>query len=219
MRSRMIILVLLITLLSDGYARRRVRVHAIPSLFPPSRQSLLIQNQEVDRLGLERVRDDRHLASLVESGELVAIEVTEFVSVASTLPRNRRFVRPWVNQFLREIGAAYYSEFGVPIQVNSAVRTVKVQNRLRRVLGHTAAPSAGETASSHLAGTTVDFKRTGLTRAQLRWMQTYLYSVANRVIIEEERRCFHVMVKVVEPEPCPRGYPVEIGCQELCQCS
>lgn len=187
--------------------------------FPPSRQSLLLQNREVDRLHLERVQDDQQLKSLVEVGELVTIEETEFVSVASTLPRNRRYVRPWVNQFLAEMGAAFYSKFGVPIQVNSAVRTVRVQNRLRRILGHTAAPSEGETASSHLAGATVDLKRTGLTRTQLRWVQTYLYSVGNRVLVEEERRCFHTMIKPVELEPCPQGYPVELSCIEVCQCS
>lgn len=191
----------------------------LPRAFPPSRASLLEQNRIVNELSLERVQNEKHLEGLVESEELVAIEETKYVSVASSLPRNRRYVRPWVNQFLAEMGAAFYSEFGAPIQVNSAVRTVKVQNRLRRVLGHTAAPSKGETASSHLAGATVDLKRTGLTRAQLVWVQTYLYSVGNRVIVEEERRCFHTMVKPVEYEPCPQGYPVELSCKENCQCS
>lgn len=215
MRSNLVILVLLSVLTSSAYAKRRVPL--VPSMFPPSRNSLLLQNQEVDRLGLVRVRDDRHLASLVKSGELVAIEETDYVIVASTLPRNRRFVRPWVNQFLREIGTAYYSEFGVPIQVNSAVRTIHVQNRLRRVLGRTAAPSHGEVASSHLAGLTVDLRRTRLPRAQLRWMQNYLHSLGDTVIVEEERRCFHVLVKLTEP--CPWGYPVEFSCKEFCQCS
>lgn len=224
MRTKLTLFVMLSLLLSNVFAlahprKKHYKRESIQRMFPPSHQSLLLQNQEVERLNLERVRDDQHLKSLVEYGELVAIEETEYVSVASNLPRNRRYVRPWVNQFLAEMGAAYYSEFGAPIQVNSAVRTVKVQNRLRRVLGRTAAPSKGETASSHLAGATVDLKRTGLTKAQLLWVQAYLWSVGNRVVVEEERRCFHTMIKPVEYEPCPQGYPVEFSCRENCQCS
>lgn len=217
MTSTLKILGILLMLSSSGLAKSRRHMHQIPPAFPPSIRSLILQNQVIEQLHLSRVSDDKHLKNLVESGELVAIEETEYVSVSSTLPRNRRFVRPWVNQFLREIGTAYYSEFGVPIQVNSAVRTVKVQNRLRRMLGRTAALSKGETASSHLAGLTVDLKRTGLSYMQLVWMQEYLRYAGNQVIVEEEKRCFHTLVK--PKEPCPEGYLVDFSCTEKCQCS
>lgn len=218
MRSKLVILMMLSVLTCDGFAKHRRSVSSIPLMFPPSRAALIAQNQVVNELGLVRVQDDKHLKSLVESEELVAIQETEQVRVAPSLPYNRRYVRPWVNQFLAEMGAAYFNEFGVPLQVNSAVRTVHVQNRLRRILGRTAAPSTGDTASSHLAGLTVDLKRSGLTRAQLKWTQVYLYNVGYQIIVEEERRCFHVMVRPVK-ESCPKGYPTEISCIKDCQCS
>ena len=52
---------------------------------------------------------------------------------------------------MHDISEAYYKEFHQQIQVNSAVRTVLVQKKLRRH-NRNAAPESGEIASSHLAG-------------------------------------------------------------------
>jgi hypothetical protein len=74
---------------------------------------------------------------------------------------------------------------------------VLVQKKLRRH-NRNAAPEKGETASSHLAGLTVDLQRRGMTKAQVKWMEEYLKPLKEMGLIEpeEERRhwCFHIMV-------------------------
>jgi hypothetical protein len=112
------------------------------------------------------------------------------------LPTNRRYTRPWVNSFLDSIGSAYLAQFGKQLQVNSAVRTVKVQRSLSH-WNRNAAPAHGETASSHLAGLTVDIARRGLTKKQNTWIESYLMSLGNAVIVEKEihQPCYHICVR------------------------
>jgi hypothetical protein len=61
-----------------------------------------------------------------------------------------------------------------------------------------AAPADGDTASSHLAGVTVDLQRRGLSKQQIVWMEHYLFYMKALGLVEpeEERRhwCFHIMV-------------------------
>jgi hypothetical protein len=99
--------------------------------------------------------------------------------------------------FVNDISQAYYKEFHQQIQVNSAVRTVLVQRKLRRH-NRNAAPESGEIASSHLAGVTVDLQRRGMSKAQVKWMEDYMRPLKELGLIEpeEERRqwCFHIMV-------------------------
>jgi hypothetical protein len=173
---------------------RRVRWNPV---FKPSRESLLLQNAEINRLNLPRIRDDRQLEQLKADGELVPIVPTEALRIQPSLEATRRYCRPWTLDFLNDISAAFYKEYGQQIQVNSAVRTVLVQKKLRRH-NRNAAPESGETASSHLAGLTVDLQRRGLSKAQIKWIQDYMRPLKELGLVEpeEERRhwCFHVMV-------------------------
>ena len=173
---------------------RRIRWNPV---FKPSHESLLLQNAEIDRLNLPRIRDDKQLEALKASGDLVPIVPTEALRIQPSLDPNRRYCRQWTMDFLTDISQAYYKEFGDQIQVNSAVRTVVVQKKLRRH-NRNAAPESGETASSHLAGLTVDLQRRGLTKAQIKWVEDYLRPLKDLGLIEpeEERRhwCFHIMV-------------------------
>ena len=173
---------------------RRVRWNPV---FKPSRESLLLQNAEINRLNLPRIRDDRQLEQLKSDGELVAIVPTESLRIQPSLEPARRYCRPWTLDFLNDISTAFYKEYGQQIQVNSAVRTVLVQKKLRRH-NRNAAPESGETASSHLAGLTVDLQRRGLSKAQIKWIQDYMRPLKELGLIEpeEERRhwCFHIMV-------------------------
>ncbi len=113
------------------------------------------------------------------------------------LDENRRYCRPWTRDFLNDLGQAYYKQFHQPIQVNSAVRTVEQQEKLLRHNGN-AAPAEGPTASSHLAGLTVDIAKHEMTRKQRKWMEDYLVRLRDLGLVEaaEERKqaCFHVMV-------------------------
>ena len=173
---------------------RRVRWNPA---FRPSRDSLLIQNAEIDRLELPRIQDDAELEQLKASNELVPIVPSQSLRIASTLDRNRRYCRPWTLEFLDDLSEVYYQEFHSQMQVNSAVRTVKVQRKLRRH-NRNAAPEKGELASSHLAGITVDIQRRGMTRQQVQWVESYMKPLKGLGLIEpeEERHqwVFHVMV-------------------------
>jgi Family of unknown function (DUF5715) len=165
--------------------------------FRPSRDSLLIQNAEIDRLELPRIQDDAQLEELKASNDLVPIVPSQSLRIASTLERNRRYCRPWTREFLDDLSEAYYEQFHSQMQVNSAVRTVKVQKKLRRH-NRNAAPEKGELASSHLAGITVDIQRRGMTREQVQWVENYMKPLKSLSLIEpeEERHqvVFHVMV-------------------------
>lgn len=182
-------------------ARRRVRAHHRHIVWNPivrgSHESLVRQNAEIDRLGLPRIEDDDQLQLLEDRKELVEIPESRSLRIAENLEPTHRYCKPWTLGFLQDLSEAYYQRFHQPIQVNSAVRTMEQQRQLRRH-NPNAAPIEGDTASSHLAGTTVDLAKRGMTRAQRRWMGEYLKSLSDQGLIEaaEERRqaCFHIMV-------------------------
>jgi len=166
-------------------------------MFRPSHESLLIQNAEVDRLNLPRIQDETELEALKADGSLLEIQAGDMLRFDPRLDPSRRFCRPWTLDFVNDLSQAYYNRFHEQIQVNSAVRTVKVQRKLRRH-NRNAAPWEGDTASSHLAGVTVDLQRRGMSKEQVRWMEHYLFymKALNLVEPEEERHqwVFHVMV-------------------------
>ena len=166
-------------------------------MFRPSHDSLLRQNEEIDRIDLPRIQDDAELEALKASGALVPIEESESLKIERGLDPSRRYCRPWTRDFVEDLSEVYYRQFHAQIQVNSAVRTVKGQKKLRRH-NRNAAPAEGDTASSHLAGVTVDLQRRGLSKDQIRFIERYLFylNALGLVEPEEERRhwCFHVMV-------------------------
>jgi hypothetical protein len=166
-------------------------------LFRPSHDSLIRQNEEINRLELPRIQDDAELEALKSSGDLVPIVASESLKIEGGLDPSRRYCRPWTRDFLQDLSEVYYRQFHAQIQVNSAVRTVKGQKKLRRH-NRNAAPADGDTASSHLAGVTVDLQRRGLTKEEIRFVERYLFylNALGLVEPEEERRhwCFHVMV-------------------------
>jgi hypothetical protein len=166
-------------------------------LFRPTHESLLRQNEEIDRLELPRIQDDAELEELKASGDLVPIRESEALRFDPRLDASRRYCRPWTRDFVKDLSEAYYNEFHGSIQVNSAVRTVQVQHKLRRH-NRNAAPESGETGSSHLAGITVDIQRRGLSREQIQFVEQYLLALNNQSLVEpeEERHqwVFHIMV-------------------------
>ncbi len=175
----------------------RVRHIVWNPLLRGSHDSLLRQNEEIDRLNLPRIADDDELEVLEASHALVPIEESRSLTVASNLQASRRYCRPWTRDFVEDLGQAYYEEFHQPIEVTSAVRTIEQQRKLRRH-NRNAAPEGGDTASSHLAGITVDILKRGMTRRQHRWIEEYFYDLKEQGLIEpeEERRqpVFHVAV-------------------------
>ena len=177
--------------------RRHFRWLRWNPMFRPSHESLLIQNAEVDRLNLPRIQDETELEALKADGSLLEIQQGESLRIDPRLDPSRRYCRPWTLDFVDDLSQAYYNRFHQQIQVNSAVRTVKVQKKLRRH-NRNAAPWDGETASSHLAGVTVDLQRRGMSKDQIHWMEHYLFYMKALGLVEpeEERRqwVFHIMV-------------------------
>ena len=178
---------------------RRVRFYG-PPVAPAlrgSRDSLVKQNFEIDRSGLERIENDEQLMELENSGALVPIAESRYLKINPQLDDSRRYARPWTVQFVSDLGREFYEKFRKPLQVTSAVRTVEQQRHLMRVNGN-AAPAEGEIASSHLAGTTIDIGKRGLSRKEHKWVAGYLARLKEQEVIEpeEERRqaCFHIMV-------------------------
>jgi hypothetical protein len=148
----------------------------------------------IDLNQLERIGDEKRLAELVRQGVLVALLTNRTLAVSPALPKGRRYVLPHVNLFLESLSEDFYEQFGKPLTVDSAVRSVMVQRRLR-MFNRNAAPIHGETASSHEAGCTVDLSKR-LTKAQLEWLRYKLWycQAVGWVIVEEERNCIHICV-------------------------
>jgi len=159
--------------------------------------SQLRQNEEIDRLQLPRIADDTQLEELERNQELIEVQETKALHISPVIQTNKRYLRPWANQFLVDMSDAYYTRFHVPLQLNSAVRTMEQQYKLR-FHNSNAAPETGETASSHLAGITMDLAKRGLGRLQHEFVVDYLKNLRDQGLVEaiEERRthCFHVMV-------------------------
>jgi hypothetical protein len=166
-------------------------------MFRPSHESLLLQNAEVDRLNLPRIQDETELEALKADGSLLEIVPGDSLRIDPRLDPSRRYCRSWTLDFVDDLSQAYFNRFHDQIQVNSAVRTVKVQRKLRRH-NRNAAPWEGETASSHLAGVTVDLQRRGMGKEQIRFVERYLFYMKALGLVEpeEERRqwVFHIMV-------------------------
>jgi hypothetical protein len=175
---------------------RRVRVVWNP-LLKGSYHSMLRQNEEIDRLLLPRIQNDDELHEMILRQELIELSDGDGILMAPNLDVTRRYARPWTRQFVYDLGQAFSAQFGRSIQITSAVRTVEQQKKLRR-RNRNAAPIEGEVASSHLAGTTVDIGKRGLSRKEKKWLEQYLKGLVDQGLIEaaEERRqaCFHVMV-------------------------
>ena len=112
-------------------------------MFRPSHDSLVRQNEEINRLALPRIQDDAQLEALKASGELVPIEESESLKIERALDPSRRYCRPWTRDFVGGPFRSLLPPVPPQIQVNSAVRTVKVQKKLRRH-NRNAAPAEGE---------------------------------------------------------------------------
>src|SRR5208282_5289969 len=89
-------------------------------LFRPSHDSLLRQNEEIDRLDLPRIQDDNELEALKASGELVPIVASDALKIERALDPSRRYCRPWTRDFVEDLSELYYRQFHQQIQLNSA---------------------------------------------------------------------------------------------------
>lgn len=158
---------------------------------------LVRENVQIDALELPRIQDDEELELREANYELVPVEDSRALTVASNLQVNRRYCKPWTREFLQDLSEAYWDEFHQPLMITSLVRTAEQQKKLRRRNGN-AAPDEGETVSTHLTGMTFDLYKGGMSRRQHAWIEQYFLPFQQRGLIEpiEERRqpVFHVTV-------------------------
>ena len=165
-------------------------------MFPGSHELLVEQNAELDRQQLPRMSNEYELLQSEMSNDLVPVSETEELKVAENLTDSRRYCRPWTRDFLQDISHAFYEVFHAPLQVNSLVRTADQQAVLRRH-NRFAAPADGDTASTHLAGVSVDLSRRGLSNTQYQWIRAYLQPLQQQGMvnpIEERQPVLHVVV-------------------------
>ena len=169
----------------------------VPPALRGTREILIHQNIMADDEGLQRVQDDYDLRRMRAARQLVDFPENASLHVNAELAGNRRCARPWAVRFASDMAQAYYARFHQPLQVNSAVRTVAYQVRLRRVNGN-AAGVDGDVASPHLTGEALDFGKRGMTMQQIAWMRTYLLPLmrGGKLDVEEEfqQSCFHISV-------------------------
>ena len=94
-------------MVSPRYHRMH-RIHRIPwnPVFKPSHESLLLQNEEIDRLNLPRIYDDRQLERLKASGDLVPIVPGQTLRIQPSLDPNRRYCRTWTLDFVNDLSEA-----------------------------------------------------------------------------------------------------------------
>ena len=170
-------------------------------IMPPplkgSHDVLVHQNTMADAEGLERVYDDYELNRLRAGRKLVDFPEGAGLRVNPELPYNRRCAREWTVRFVMDAAQAYYAHFRQPLQLSSAVRTVRYQLRLQRINGN-AAQVDGEAASPHLTGQAVDFGKSGMSHEEIAWMRSYLLPImeTGTIDVEEEfqQACFHISV-------------------------
>lgn len=186
---------------------RYIRHTAVPAAtvgriayVPPlrgSRASLLRQNRRDTAEGLVRIQNQAQLHQYEAEGKLVPIPVSAALRVNKSLPLDRRYCRPWTARFLTALARSHYERFHRPIEVDSAVRTVAFQQRLRWINAN-AAPATGDLASPHLTGAAIDIGKKNMSWAEISWMRGWLLPIqtAGKIDVEEEFRqaCFHIDV-------------------------
>ena len=150
------------------------------------RQNTQGEAEELSRLS------DTDLEHSTKNELLVPIPENNTIRVDPRLEKRFRYIRPWTEKFLLDLGKAFYGRFKKPVQINSAVRTLEHQRRLRR-----RNPNAAKT-SSHLFGSTVDIAKISMRNTERAWMRAYLLRLEREDFVEatEEHRqaVFHVMV-------------------------
>lgn len=186
--------VLATVMLLCGLAQARKHQPLPQSRLFPTTGSLQLQNAEANRLRLPRIQNNAELHELINDGELAPLVQTRTLRVH--IPNERAYLRPWAAFTLYLLSMDFYTAFGTPLQVNSAVRTVKFQKHLGR-WNHNAAPATGEMASVHTTGIAFDLQTRGLTAQQHYWLEWRLFYMqeTGQALVEEEFRepCFHVV--------------------------
>ena len=183
-------LILLISLCAASVAQPHRKTTHTLSPFAAQPGSVALENERANELGYRRYSTPADVACAVRRDELVALKG----AVSSRLPRERRFARPEAVSFAVQLQDEFHTATGGTLVIDSAVRDALTQRGIRRTNRVAAAPF-GENASSHERGCTLDFSKK-MSRGQHRWLVVRLlyYRAIGRILVIEERACFHVAV-------------------------
>lgn len=169
----------------------------MPAPLRGSLASLERQDERLEADGLDQILDNDDLNARIAHHLLVAVPASSALSVNAQLPADRRYCRPWTARFLTDLARAHQAVFHRPLEVNSAVRTVKYQQHLVRINGN-AAPAQGDVFSPHLMGATIDIAKKEMSQSEIAWMRRRLLALelAGKIDVEEEfeQACFHITV-------------------------
>jgi hypothetical protein len=177
-------------------SKHRSRYAKWTPMFPGSHDRLVEQNVELDKSQVQRMNSEFDLVQSELANDLVPVNETDALKIADNLKDTRRYCRPWTRDFLQDFSQAYFEVFHAPLQVNSLVRTADQQAYLRRH-NRFAAPAWGDTASTHIAGVSVDLSRRGLSNTQYQWIRGYLQPLQQKGMvdpIEERQPVLHIVV-------------------------
>ena len=163
-----------------------------------SPESMAKQNEQADKEKLSRLWE-KDLENFKKKKLLVPIpDGKRGVIVDDRLQEKYSWVRPWTSRFLVDFRGDFEKNLNDVPQVNSAVRTVEYQRKLRKENKNAASAEPGPRQSSHLTGSTVDIGKKDMSPRQLKWVRNYLLALKKRGLIEaiEEKHqaVFHIMV-------------------------
>src|SRR5947199_10867918 len=100
------------------YTRHRGHVRRIKwnPVLKGSHDSMLRQNEEIDRLQLPCINDQAQLEELERNQELVPIKDTLALRVSPAIKPDKRYCRQCTNYFLHDMNDAYYRAFHLHFQ-------------------------------------------------------------------------------------------------------
>lgn len=191
MLMRALVYAVALLLSTQAYARAHRRRPREAKIFAADRDSVLRENEAGNAMGALRYFTQPMVDQAVLRGELVPLGGPYVIS--PKLTANRRYALPSTVQFLEELGVLFYAQFHKQLMVDSAIRPATTQRELHL---RNAAAAYGDRASTHERGTTVDVSK-NLTRAQRQWLVSRLlyYWALGRVLVIQERGCYHIFVK------------------------
>lgn len=159
-----------------------------------------IQNQQVEKDGLERLQDDNDLERLKQEKKLVPLPVLFGLEIKDLDPK-WHFCRPWVAQFIKDLVEKFRKEKRFPnkkLFITSAIRTAERQNEIiKKEKNLNAISVEDENPSVHMAGVAIDITKKQMSYEEILWMRKILLPIHEKVVyvVEEFRQsCFHIMV-------------------------
>ncbi len=159
--------------------------------------SQIVQNRRADADNLSRMKNVAMVRRFVRAGLLVPVPHRTKYYYTRNIPAKYRYLRPWSKLFLDRLSRQYYARFRKKLRITSLVRTVALQNAIRRRNKNAASPY-GPRRSSHLTGATLDISKKGMGPRELAWMRRVLHSLKQKgylyAVEEFQQPTFHVMV-------------------------